>query len=141
MKNLLLLFCMVFLFSLGCKKKDINVPDKELNELFGSWDLVMKSGGFFGGVQTPLTMGYQQSLKFTKEGRCYTYNDGSRTGQDNFEFEYQARGMNAPYEMHYIIKYKEQSLPQWVHIQNDTLFLDDAFCNDCYSYLYVKQPD
>jgi hypothetical protein len=141
MKQTLLSLCLLACFSYGCQKKDITVPDSSLNGLFGSWDLVMKSGGFSGGVQTPLTMGYQQSLKFTKEGRCYTYKDGSRTGQDNFEFEYQAQGTNAPYEMHYIIKYKEQSFSQWVHIQNDTLFLDDAFCNDCYSYLYVKQPD
>lgn len=98
MKRILLL-CLLACFSYGCEKKDIPVPDNSLKGLFCSWNLVKMWGGFGGGMQTPLTMGYQQTVRFDRDGRCYTYKDGSRVARDNFELEYQGEGASAPYDM------------------------------------------
>jgi len=134
----LLVCCLAAATFISCKKNDIDVPDPDLKALFDTWNLVQKSGGFSGGTETPATMGYQLSVKFDKDGHVYRYKDGAFESQDKFEFVYQDAA-HVPNGTHYTLKYEQSPLSQWVYIHKDTLYLDDAFCNDCYSYIYVRK--
>src|SRR4051812_32598860 len=54
-------------------RKDISLPDPELEKLFGNWSWVQSCGGFAGQTATPATVGCTRSLEFNKNGiyKCY----------------------------------------------------------------------
>jgi len=138
MKNKILLCFLGIIFISGCKKKDIDVPNPDLKALFATWNLVEVSGGFSGGTQTPATMGYKSSIEFDKDGQVYQYKNGRFLSKDKFKFVYN-KATHSVGNTHYTLQYDKNPTAQWVYIHKDTLHLDDAFCNDCYSYTYVRK--
>lgn len=122
----------------GClKKQDIKVPAPELNRLFGSWKMVQMTMGEAGVTQTPQTLGYNITLEYKTDGTSCRYKNDMTELVDEFSFEYSAQPY-AAYGTHYIL-YSKNSFSNWIHISNDTLYLDGARCNDCGSAIYIRK--
>ena len=128
MKKLLLLITIsVSIFS--CQKKDIEVPDAQLESLFTTWDLVEYYGGDAGVHKTKETMGYTAAIEFNKNGQVKKFKNGQLESKDKFTF-------SEKYDRNLINFKKEFSY--FVEIRNDSLFLN-ADGADFFNYIYVKR--
>ncbi|NTW33356.1 MAG: hypothetical protein HGB12_12165 [Bacteroidetes bacterium] len=67
-------------------RKDISVPNTDLEKLFGTWDWVQTCGGFAGQTTTPTTSGYSQTVEFNKNGIWKIYKDGKQIDKLKFTF-------------------------------------------------------
>lgn len=137
-RYLLLALAVGLLLVPGClKRKDIQVPSHDMRQLFGSWQMIQITAGETGAIQTPQTLGYNISIEYKKDGTYYRYRNGSLELADEFTFEYSEQP-HAVLGSHYILNSKN-SFSNWVHIGNDTLYLDGARCGDCGSSVYIRK--
>lgn len=144
-QKLFLVTIMTLLFSVTACKKDISIPNPELEKLFGTWNWVQSSGGFSGQAITPTTAGYSQTVEFNQNGSYKIYENGKQ--KDKMKFSLSSGNSIHSTETAYLIKYKDSglfdkennSVTQSVRFGgNDTLFLSDE-CYDCYQHIYIRQ--
>jgi hypothetical protein len=137
-------FLAVCLFLTSCRK-DITVPNSEMNKLFGNWQWIETSGGFAGQVKTPATEGYSQSVEFKSDGIYKLYHDGKQKDKKTFTLSQGSSIHDTVTAV--LITYKntgcgnktEDVIKQSVKFGGqDTLFLLDE-CADCYSFVFVRK--
>jgi hypothetical protein len=128
-------------------RKDISLPNQDLEKLFGSWNWVQSSGGFAGQTTTPATVGYTKSLEFNKNGIYKSYKNEKQ--QEKFKFSLTEGTSISSTGTAYLIEYKDlgffhkktTSMSQqsvWFGGQ-DTLFLnDEAFDGFFNVYTRIK---
>ncbi len=142
--KILFILLILAIIATNCRK-EIIVPDPELENLFGNWEWIQTSGGIGGITFTPATEGYTIELEFNKNGIYKSFKDGKKTEKRKF---YLTEGQSIlSSETAYIIEYDKTGLFNCnTHIVNqsvefagqDTLYLHDE-CWDCYGYIYVKK--
>ena len=81
-----LFFILLFIicFSIGCRK-DIDIPNSQLEKLFGEWNWYKTSGGTDGLTYTPYNQGYNLKIKFTDKGIYKTYKNKANNGKAKYE--------------------------------------------------------
>ncbi len=77
------LLFILFLFS-GCRK-EIDVPNTEMDKLFGKWDWYETSGGMDGMTFTPYSQGYILRVEFTKKGIYKSYKNNAQNGRAKYD--------------------------------------------------------
>jgi hypothetical protein len=113
-----------------CKK--INVPDPELNKIFGKWKLVCTSswGGGCDPIKDPIW------IEFKKNGHYEWHEKGHLPIHDKFTFiedkDYAGNTI-------YIIKFNKGSRLQNWYFKNDTLLLYDWHVYDGGSSAYIPK--
>ena len=128
MKNFLLLATIsILLFS--CQKKDIEVPDPQLESLFTTWDLVEYYGGDAGLYYTQETMGFTAAIEFKKNGQVKKFKNDQLESIDKFTFSEKYA--------HNLIEF-EKGVSYFVEIRNDSLFLN-AYGADFFNFVYIKR--
>lgn len=134
MKRILLLsFCFGILL-VSCNKKDITIPDPQLETIFGTWELVVMSGGFAGQTETPETMGYTTSLVLLRNGKANWYKNGDVYKKEKFELVNSPSGSVYPYQINFT-----ESFDSWISLNNDSLMLSPSNTNDVPSWLFVRE--
>lgn len=108
--------------------KEIDVPNEEANQLFGSWKLKNISGGF-SGVGTPVTD--EERVEFTSNGISKWYVNGKKKATIKFTLVQNGNQL----EIHY--KNSSKMNDKVIFIENQ-LHLYPIDCSDCFMYTYLK---
>ena len=133
----------VSLFITSCRK-DITMPNPELEKLFGSWDWVSTSGGYIGSTKTPVTEGYSAYISFDKKGITKMYKDGKK--KETLKYTLTETATAVGNTTAYIIHYKNKGIcnkntPNQQIIRfggQDTLFLSDIY-SDGFFNIYTRK--
>ena len=140
-KNILIAFTLL-LGLISCRK-DIIVPDKEFENLFGTWNWVSSSGGFGGETITPTTESKTIEIEYKENGTYKKFIDDKKVSKMTFQFEEQESIYSIGKE--YVITYSDGKFSRkgvishpFDFIGTDTLILRDE-CYDCYSHIYVRK--
>lgn len=136
----------IVLLCAGCRK-DIILPDKDLEKLFGKWEWLESSGGIAGRSMNPSTTGHPRTVEFTKNGLYKVYEKDKLL----YKIEYSisvSTPANSLSNKVFLIKYKNASryqkntgsmIPQSLRfIATDTLYLVD-WCADCFGHSYARK--
>jgi hypothetical protein len=129
------------LFLTTCRK-DISVPNPDLEKLFGTWDWVGTYCGW-SGASSPATVGYSQTVEFNKNGIYKMYHDGKQTDKRKFTLTEGSSIYTSGTA--YLINYKDTKLfkkknyttQSVTFAGQDTLFLNDEAYDGC-GDTYVK---
>jgi hypothetical protein len=82
-----LLFIFIFLsliFVMTSCRKDISVPNPELDKLFDTWDWIRSTGGISGAGESPETTGSSIQIEFNKNGIFKLYKDNKQSSKYKF---------------------------------------------------------
>ena len=111
-------------------------PENNKNTIFGYWQFVESTGGFTGETRTPESLGYHQTIHFTKDSLIFRYKDNQLVGVKRFHIlpsrdKFVADTLiREDYYVRQIISFRTA----------DTLVLTD-YCTDCYRTVYARaQP-
>ena len=142
-QNLLTIAIVTLSLLLTTCRKDISVPNPDLERLFGKWEWVQSYCGW-SGPSSPATTGYSQTVEFNKNGIYKMYQDGKQKEKRKFTL---TEG-NSIYTSGtaYLIEYtdtdlikKQDYLTQSLTFRGqDTLCLNDEAYDAC-GYIYVRQ--
>ncbi len=135
---------MLSFFMTTCRK-DISVPNQDLDKLFTTWNWVQSTGGFAGQVTSPATTGYSQTIEFGRDGIYKRYKNGKLL--DKFKFTLSEGTSIFSTGSAFLIKYEQTGIfssndspmiSQSIKFSGqDTLFLNDEVY-DGYSNIYTK---
>lgn len=130
-------------------KKSVDLPDPELEKLFGSWEWIYSSGGFSGGLISPASAGYSHSIDIRKVGTLRRYKNGKLYARIAFTISDSASYDRS--NSRYIFKYNSVNIfgsDQHYYLDegirfygNDTLELVEQGCADCYQHIYVRSKE
>ncbi len=139
MKKIVLSF--VILIALDSCQKDIDVPDKKFENLFGTWSWVYSSGGFNGATITPTTENKTIKIEY-KENGVYKKVVNKKVSKMTFKFEKRESIYSS--EKEYVIVYSKGKFSKKGVVSHsidfigvDTIVLRDE-CYDCYSHIYAR---
>lgn len=111
-------------------------PENNTLTIFGYWQLVESTGGFTGETRTPESLGYHETIYFTKDSLIFRYRENQLIGAEHFHlFPGRSKGVadtlaREDYYVRQIISYRTA----------DTLVLTD-YCTDCFRTVYARtQP-
>jgi hypothetical protein len=128
-------FIAFVLLSSTCKKA-MQVPDPELEKIFGKWSWVRTSGGFAGKTITPVSEGYTARFEFNSDGTYKKYKNETLTEQKKFSF-LQATSINN-HQPVWVISFDGSALKMAVSFSgNDTLILNEQ-AYDGFSHTYIR---
>jgi hypothetical protein len=144
-QKLWIIAIVTFSFFMMTCRKDISVPDTNLEKLFGTWNWVQSTGGFGGQTITPTTTGYSQTVEFGKNGINKIYKNGKQ--QDKYKFTLTLGTSIHSTGLAYLINYKHTGLFHYnesITAQSimfggqDSLFLCDE-ASDGYDNIYTRK--
>jgi len=136
MKHTVTVVLIAFVFLSSTCKKAMQVPDPELQKVFGKWQWVSTSGGFAGKTITPASEKYNQRLEFTHDGTYKKYKNDSLVDGKNFSFS-QSKSIHGLKQV-WIISFDESSLKMAVlFLGPDTMILNEQVY-DGFSHTYVR---
>lgn len=139
-QRLLILFLLCLIFN-SCRK-DISVPKTEFKKLFGHWQWIESSGGFSGGIESPVTAGYTIEIEFNENGIYKKYKNGEKINKMTFEFieGESIFSSGKSFMIHYdgFLFKKEATADSFKFSGEDTLYLMNE-CYDCYTEMYVRK--
>lgn len=132
------------LFMTACKK-DISLPNENLEQLFGTWEWVQSSGGI-GGVSINTTSeGYTKTIEFNSDGTYKWYKNGKL--KDKMKFTVIEGPSIYSSSNGYLIKYNDTGLfdqndhpiSQNIKFYGQDILLLHEECNDCFGHIYVRK--
>lgn len=123
---------------IGCKKEP-EIQEYDVHQLYGKWELKIQSGGFFGINIDYDTIEDTESLEFTANGISRLYRNEELILQRNYII---VRGKSMyTQDSLYKIQYEQDlALVSFEFGTNDTLFLGEE-CYDCYTYTYIRKDE
>lgn len=134
------------LFLTTCKK-EVVLPNQNLEKLFGTWEWVSSSGGWAGRTLTPASEGYSQQIEFTEKGVYKVYINDKVENKMEFTITENSSSIYTSQTV-YMIKYKATGLfkknksvfdmSQTFKFSGDTLWLADE-CYDCFGHIYIRK--
>ncbi len=143
MKSKNIIITIIILIGLISCRKDIIVPDKNLENLFGTWSLVSSSGGPNGETTTPTTENKTIEVEYKENGIYKKFINNKKVNKMTFKFEKNKSIYSS--EEEYLITYSTGKFSKkgvvshsFYFIGTDTLILQDE-CYDGYSYTYVRK--
>lgn len=136
------LFVILFLFlMISSCKKEIEVPESSLQQVFGTWQWYQSSGGHAIQILTPESEGYSKHIEITDKGIYKEYKNHVRRKKLTYTFEL------IDYQASYKLNFKDELINFSVHrtpsllieiVSLDTLFLyEDVF--DGFMHCYVRK--
>ena len=115
----------------------MQVPDPELQKIFGKWEWVSTSGGFAGKAITPAREGYTVRIEFSNEGIYHKFKNDSLADRKQFSFV-QKESIQTHQPVWLLSFEGESSLPMAVSFSGrDTLMLDEQV-HDGFEYVYAR---
>jgi len=144
-QKLWIIAIVTFSFFMTTCRKDISVPDPNLEKLFGTWNWVQSSGGIGGQTTTPATASYSQTVEFDKDGIYKICKNGKQ--QEKYKFTLTEDTSIHSTVTAYLINYKHTGLfhsNKSITTQSimfggqDSLFLSDE-AYDGYNNIYTRK--
>jgi hypothetical protein len=90
-------------------RKDISIPNQELDKLFCSWEWVETNAyGSFGPIANPASEGYSRTIEFDRNGIYRSYKDGKK--DEKYKFTISEGTSNYIIGTAYIINYKRTGI-------------------------------
>jgi hypothetical protein len=83
-KPLLIFILLSLFFVVTSCRKDISVPNPELEKLFTTWDWVKSTGGISGAGETPESTGCSIQIEYNKNGIFKLYKDNVQASKFKF---------------------------------------------------------
>ena len=132
MKKVIILFLFLGLLNFSCKKKEIVIPEPQLEGIFGTWTLVEYTSGGNGLPPTPEQSGYP-SIEITRTGIFKRFENNKLVSKKSFEFANSIPGHSFPYQM----KIKNE-FTYYIDLNKDTLVLRPTI-TDTGSGIYIRK--
>ena len=133
----------LFLFITSCKK-EIEVPESSLQQVFGTWQWYQSSGGHAIQILTPESEGYSKYIEITDKGIYKEYKNHVRRKKLKYSLDV---NKSMVHHLPYRINFKDELINFSVHrtpsllieiVSSDTLFLyEDVF--DGFMHCYVRK--
>lgn len=141
MKSKILSIVLIIVLLISCKK--IDVPNPEMQNLFGEWEWIGSGGGEAFQLLTPESEGYDKVLKLTDNGIYKLYKNNLRIEKNRYKIKKNTSMVFR--DLEYQITFQQSIInkknPSELIIQfrgNDTLILyEDGF--DAMSHEYVRK--
>jgi hypothetical protein len=141
MKKYIIFPVVLILLSLSGCRKDIELPNEDLNKLFGKWEWVQSVGGISGGTETPASKGYTQTYEFTSKGQHIYYQDDAELFRINYIVEEKTNSITG--DQGYLINYYDnnniQLVSQFITIVNDDELILQDNCLDCFEMTFKRK--
>ena len=142
-KKIIFFIYIILLLFTSCRK-DISLPNQELEKLFGTWEWISSSGGFAGITTSHDSVGNTKTIEFTKKGIYKSYKNGDLIEKRKFTIKkgssiYTSDDANLIIYKENLNKNKNHNPNEMIrYLENDTLILYEE-CYDCYSNLYIRK--
>ena len=135
-----IILALILVLAAGVPAAIADCPPETVDQLLGTWEWVLDSGGFAGGEYGPEDWGFTQQLEFTEGGTVIDYRDGVEVARSAFVFDC-AGGMSLVAEPD--VMPLSECGPYAVVFGNDggvpTLELHVLICWDWYDFVFVAR--
>jgi len=142
-----LLSLLIVCLSHACRRDPaINIPPPNLEQLYGTWDWVITSGGLAGLTITPASEGVTRSIKFEANGQYTSFQNTELADQSYYVLRENTTYVTGKtiYFVDYISSGKKSEAKFHINeyiqfIGPDTLILSQAYISDGFASVYVRK--
>jgi hypothetical protein len=136
MKQITAFVLIAFFFLSSTCKKEMQLPDPELRNIFGKWEWIRSCGGFAGGCITPASQGYTLRIEFNPSGIYKKFKNNSLTEQKTFSFSQETSIHN--HLPVWVVTFSGGAQPMAVSFSGQDSLTFDENAYDGYGHEYVR---